>query len=140
MSEAVFQIGVKALILNENNQLLLVSETNSTDVYWDIPGGRIDGDESFSQTQEREIAEEVLLKPPYEASHFMSVISNKKIPNGEGHFRLLLVTYTVKLQDNQSPETNEAGMILAWVPLNEAAEKLRNKYPIEFCNKVAALG
>lgn len=54
MSEAVFQVGVKALIMNEENQLLLVSETNNADVYWDIPGGRIDGDESFSQTLERE--------------------------------------------------------------------------------------
>ncbi len=141
MSEAVFQVGVKALIMNEENQLLLVSETNNADVYWDIPGGRIDGDESFSQTLERELLEEVLLKPPYESSHFMTVISNKKIPipNSENHFRLLLVTYVVQLLEDQVPQTNEPGLILSWVSPHEASIKLADKYPSEFCEKIAQL-
>lgn len=139
MGEAVFQIGVKALIFNEDKQLLLVSETNNTNVYWDIPGGRIDGNESLDQTLERELLEEVLLKPPYESSHFMTVISNKKIPNGANDFRLLLVTHVVRLLEGQTPQANEPGLILSWVSPQEASIKLADKYPREFCAKVADL-
>lgn len=58
------QVGVKALIRNTKDQYLFLqrSEKISTDTNktsWDIPGGRINADESLVDALKREINEEI---------------------------------------------------------------------------------
>jgi len=50
-----FYVGVKAIIKDERGYLVLKAKKG----HMDIPGGRINGDESFLQTIEREVQEEL---------------------------------------------------------------------------------
>ena len=44
MTEQLFQIGIKALIQNDEHQILLLKNQD----YWDIPGGRMDQGEDIT--------------------------------------------------------------------------------------------
>lgn len=50
-----FYVGVKGIIKEERGYLLLKAAKG----HWDIPGGRIDGDEDFEATLNRELSEEL---------------------------------------------------------------------------------
>ena len=50
-----FFVGVKGFIRDERGILLI----RHNEGHWDIPGGRMDGNETFEDTLRREIAEEV---------------------------------------------------------------------------------
>ncbi|MFZ1484219.1 MAG: hypothetical protein WAS36_04365 [Candidatus Saccharimonadales bacterium] len=90
MSEAVFQVGIKALIRNAKGEILLT-------------------------------------------------ISNKRIPTPTVHYRLLLVIYSIELQTEQTLKSNEEGREIAWVSPKEAAVHLADKFPSDFCDKIALL-
>lgn len=50
-----FYVGVKGIIKEERGYVLL----KATKGYWDIPGGRMDDDETFEDTLRRELSEEL---------------------------------------------------------------------------------
>lgn len=50
-----FHVGIKGLIREDQGILLLKHRSG----FWDVPGGRIDGDEDFEDTLRRELAEEL---------------------------------------------------------------------------------
>ena len=60
------QVGVKALIRNENQQFLFMRRAvtfgQEKEPHWDIPGGRIDADEPLMDALRREIQEETGLQ------------------------------------------------------------------------------
>lgn len=72
-----FGIAVKALVINENKEILIIKR-RSNDVHaagkWEIPGGRLDPGESPFTGLEREVDEEVGLKitfiAPLKIDHF----------------------------------------------------------------------
>ena len=55
MTEQLFQIGIKAIIRNDENQILLLENKD----YWDIPGGRMDQGEDIEAALLRELNEEI---------------------------------------------------------------------------------
>ncbi len=58
MSMKKFYVGVKGIVRDKRGILLLHRDYKSGD-YWDIPGGRIDNDETFEETLKRELSEEL---------------------------------------------------------------------------------
>lgn len=53
-----FNVGIKGVIRREDGAVLLLKKNNEK-AFWEVPGGRIDGDESIEQTLRRELAEEL---------------------------------------------------------------------------------
>jgi predicted NUDIX family NTP pyrophosphohydrolase len=53
-----FNVGIKGVVRRQDGAVLLLRK-NQDDAFWDVPGGRIDGDESIEQTLNRELAEEL---------------------------------------------------------------------------------
>lgn len=51
-----FHVGIKGLITKDNRILILKKKSGE---FWDIPGGRIDGNEDIVSTLKREIQEEL---------------------------------------------------------------------------------
>jgi ADP-ribose pyrophosphatase YjhB (NUDIX family) len=57
-NDSTFQVSVKGLFFNKENKILLVQDKNGI---WDIPGGRIQKGEQFTDYLKREIFEETAL-------------------------------------------------------------------------------
>lgn len=53
----LFRVALKAVILNEKNEILVVKESGRD--WWDLPGGGLDHGESLKQGLARELLEEV---------------------------------------------------------------------------------
>lgn len=59
-TDYLFRISLKALVLNDKNEVLLVKEAGRD--MWDIPGGGVDHREAIKDAIRRELEEEVNLK------------------------------------------------------------------------------
>lgn len=141
--EQLFQVGVKALIENSQGQILLLkanvsSHRKNTEPYWDIPGGRIQEDNTVIQTLAREVEEETGIYAFENPELLTAVMSNHKIPISDSEeVGLLLVVYKVTVADDVgiilSPEHTE----YEWVTKAQAALRLGHKYPKEFTDALA---
>ncbi len=135
MTEQLFQIGIKAIIRNDENQILLLKNKD----YWDIPGGRIDQGEDIETTLLRELNEEIGVNHIAQKQLWDVVKSVKQLPYGNMMTSLMLIVYCVQLPADQIPHSCEPGAVLHWVSSEEAANRLKNKYPDSFCQAVAHL-
>lgn len=140
MAEQIFHIGIKALVVNDMGEILMLKEVFSDgEMQWDVPGGRMEPGETFQETLTRELCEEIGVGGYVTAEHFATVLSNKQITTATGSVALVLVVYKVTLLDGATPKPLERGVGLSWVAAQKAAELLRDKYPAEFSEKIAAL-
>lgn len=57
-----YRVSVKAIIRNDNNEVLVVKENGSQ---WSLPGGGIDHKESVHDALKRELYEEALIDTPF---------------------------------------------------------------------------
>ena len=136
MTEQLFQIGIKAIIRNDENQILLLKNKD----YWDIPGGRVDQGEDIETTLLRELNEEIGVNHIAQKQLWNVVKSVKQLPYGNNMMTsLMLIVYRVQLPADQIPHSCELGAVLHWVSSEEAANRLKNKYPDSFCQAVAHL-
>jgi len=135
MTEQLFQSGIKAIIRNDENQILLLKNKD----YWDIPGGRIDQGEDIETTLLRELNEEIGVNHIAQKQLWDVVKSVKQLPYGNMMTSLMLIVYCVQLPADQIPHSCEPGAMLHWVSSEEAANRLKNKYPDSFCQAVAHL-
>ena len=135
MTEQLFQIGIKAIIRNDENQILLLKNKD----YWDIPGGRIDQGEDIETTLLRELNEEIGVNHIAQKQLWDVVKSVKQLPYSNMMTSLMLIIYRVQLPADQIPHSCEPGTTLHWVRPEEAANRLKNKYPDSFCQAVAHL-
>jgi len=143
--EAVFHIGIKALVLNEKNEILLlkagIKETMHTKVeFWDMPGGRIKQGHNIKDTLLREINEElgcsgtnVKIGEIFDAS-----ISNFKASHGQ-NVSLMLITYLCSLNKRVEFRLSDEHIEWKWTPVSKAKELLKTKYPHSFIEKLDVL-
>ena len=141
MSEATFQIGIKAIITNEKNEILLLKSGPAEEKYtkitfWDFPGGRIQEGSSIENTLRREIEEELgvsgnALKI---TGIFDATISNFKKSHNSNTY-LMLIAYKCKLNADEfklSDEHSDYG----WFTASEAKKLLSVKFPKTFTDKL----
>ncbi len=141
--DADFRIGIKALIMNEKNEMLLLNsgpaERKHSDVdFWDFPGGRIKQEDGIDATLRREVEEELGIsrKDVDIGKLFDATISNFKALKDRNVYLMLLV-YLCKLKSKKlkfrlSDEHSEH----RWVPIGEAKKLLSVKYSKSFVEKL----
>ena len=89
-----FYVGIKGVV-RVGDACLVLKKLQGNDVYWDIPGGRMDADESIEETLARELAEEVGLTD-YRVGQLVGAYRlPQALPDGQG---LVLLFYTVLAQ------------------------------------------
>lgn len=144
MNEQKFHVGVKALIMNDKNEILIL-KTNPEDAptwppHWDLPGGRIKENYSIEQTLYRELEEEIGTNKIEILELFDTCVANHKIPLNGGEISLFLVIYKCKLVDStQEFKLNFEHLEYKWVSIDEAKELLKVKFPISFLEKLDSL-
>ena len=141
MSEQLFHVGIKALVRNEHGEILLVGSrgSGSSARHLDLPGGRMEPNETFLQTLDRELLEEIGLSYIGEPKMLTTTLARIQILDPQGPRALLLVIYAVTLADGTMALGDEEE-VSAWFSPSDAAEKLRFKYDETFCTQIATLG
>jgi 8-oxo-dGTP pyrophosphatase MutT (NUDIX family) len=143
--EDIFYLGIKAIIRNSDNKILLL-ETNPRKLvgsknkkYWDIPGGRIQKGSSVLDTLKREVKEETGLVGLKSVELFSSVISNVRIPQKSESIGLILFSYLCEVKKIRKIIISDEHKQFGWFSPIEASKLLSVKYPKEFTDKVKEL-
>lgn len=136
MKEDIFHLGIKALIRNKKGQILLLNTNLKTfsgpiDPHWDLPGGRIQKNETIEEALAREVEEEIGVKDIKIIKFLDASISKIRITKKD--YGLILFTYlcsidnlkNIRLTDNEHVE-------FKWVSLKKAAKLLSIKFADSF--------
>jgi 8-oxo-dGTP pyrophosphatase MutT (NUDIX family) len=139
MAVRLFHVGIKALVTNKAGKILLVELPAWRDrpSYWDMPGGRMDEGESFQETLNRELQEEINCQYVGEPEIVGTVLSNITIPVGDTEVGLILMTFKVTLPEDAVIQLNDHETDFGWFAPEEAARHLEVKYPKEFTEQIA---
>lgn len=145
-TDARFFVGVKALIKNNKNEILILksgpAELKSTKrktPFWDLPGGKIMvGETDIKKTVAREVSEE--LGVPESALKigrlFDASVSKFKVQHGK-RIPLMLVTFECKLKGSSFKLTEEHERF-SWIKAPKAANLLSIKFGDSFIKKLKA--
>lgn len=137
--EQAFHVGVKALIRNSEGSLLLLKEGHGGTPLYDLPGGRMQSGEDFSQTLARELREEIGCTEVVSTRPFATVVARTVIPTDEGDLGLLLVVFEATIKQIASVNAVEVGTAIEWCTPERAAPLLKSKYPDAFCKQIKEL-
>ena len=145
MAVDLFQLGVKAVVQDEQGRILLLQISKpvvihgSPVAYWDLPGGRVEVGQTVEQTLRREIEEEVGLHIAGELEPLVWSVANVRLPYDGTNTGWILIAYKCQLPPGASIRLSDEHSDYGWFTPQEAAEKLAVKYPEEFTSKIKEL-
>ena len=123
MSMKVFYVGVKAVIRNDSDQILLLKDS-SKDNFWDVPGGRIDDNETIEQALLRELSEEL---PGHGEVSIGKILHAFRVPGSiKDDTGLTLLFYEVKIDLHRDIELSQEHTEYKWLDLAEAEKIASN--------------
>lgn len=126
--QKLVNVSAKAAIVNHDKVLILqCSSTIEPKVeFWDLPGGRVDDDESIGQALTRELKEEILNLGEYKIGKLLYAWRH---PNNfaDGH-GLVIICYKIKA-DLTTVDLSEEHSSYRWIGLNEI-DKLKADGPV----------
>ncbi len=116
MGEKLFNVGVKALIV-KNEKVLIVKHTKG---WWEVPGGRIDKNESIEEALHRELREEL---PNIKAIVLDEVVDARRLHKDiKEDVSLVLVFYKVEADFDGKPKLSHEHTDYKWATKNEALD------------------
>lgn len=122
MKPKTFFVGIKGFIFSEG-KLLLLEKAGGT--FWEVPGGRINGDESIEQALVRELREEV---PNIKNIKIGGIIGAFRLPKDiEGDTSLMLVYYKVSADFDGDLQISDEHRSWRWVTQKEAQKLMAEK-------------
>lgn len=141
LKEDCFHLGVKALILNTDGKLLLLQKNSkSYGLLWDLPGGRIQKNESLEAALMREVYEETGLTNITPLSTSTMMLSSVRIPLQDGDVGLVLAVYIVQIPKDHPPiQLSNEHLQYLWALPEEAATLLATHHPSELITMVGEL-
>lgn len=110
----VFYVGVKAVVVDEG-RVLLLERQRGAGRWWDLPGGRLEAQESINDGLRRELHEEIGADD-FKVSRLLSAARIPDLPNGIG---LMLLLYGVSIPFKEATLSPEH-VSYEWVPLQDA--------------------
>ncbi|MDZ7785944.1 MAG: NUDIX domain-containing protein [Candidatus Saccharibacteria bacterium] len=114
-----FHIGVKAIIVDQDKTLLLKTNEERGS-RWEVPGGRIDDNESIPETLKRELEEEILNIRSIEVKEIVHVHRLQK--DIEGSISLTLLFYEVTATFDGAIALSDEHVDYKWCTREEVAE------------------
>jgi 8-oxo-dGTP pyrophosphatase MutT (NUDIX family) len=113
-----FYVGIKGVIVNDD-KVLIVKGTAERD-FWEVPGGRIDGDETIEQALHRELREEL---PNIKSIVLHKILDAYRVPKDiDGDTSLVLVFYKVSADFDGEPQVSEEHSESKWASKSEALD------------------
>ncbi len=110
MAMQKFYVGVKAVVKDPIKGLLLIKHTSG---FWDMPGGRLDGNETLEEGLIREVAEEL---PGSKLKSIGEQLGAYRVHvQWDGDISLVLIYYSVEMElIDEAQLSNEHNEVL-WV-------------------------
>lgn len=143
MAQELFQIGIKGLIRNSKGEILMVyiPEWSGNQAHWDLPGGRMDPGESFLETLDRELQEEIGVSYTEKPLQLAAMLTSITIPAGDVRYPLVFVIYEVRLPADAkiTLDPDSAEEQYGWFSPEEAAENMSFKFSEDFRELVRKL-
>lgn len=113
-----FFVGVKGVIVNGDKVLVL--ERGAGGDFWEVPGGRVDGDESLHETLQRELKEEL---PNIENIRIGEVLDAHRLHKDiDGEISLTLIFFKVEADFSGDPKISEEHTAWRWATKTEALQ------------------
>jgi len=113
-----FYVGIKGIILKDNKVLLLKTGHRDKGDFWEVPGGRINDDETIEQALMREVKEEV---PNIKSVVMHDVVDAYRVPRDiDGDKSLVLIFYKVSAEFDGEPSLSEEHVEWKWANREEA--------------------
>jgi 8-oxo-dGTP diphosphatase len=140
IKEDTFHLGVKALIQNNAGQLLILRKTlEKQHMMWDLPGGRMQRNESMEEALEREVFEETGLKGLPSKTFLSMALSRNRIALQNHDVGLIFAIYLCPVQGRIDIQLSDEHLDYSWVVPQEAAKLLKPDFPAELIQHIAAL-
>lgn len=92
-----FYVGVKGIVKDPKQGIILLHRDYKSGDYWDTPGGRMDGEEDFVDTLKRELAEELPGIKVKEVGDLVAAFRLQKDIDGDTSLVLLYFLVTAEL-------------------------------------------
>ncbi|MCA9332847.1 NUDIX domain-containing protein [Candidatus Saccharibacteria bacterium] len=116
MAEKLFNVGCKAVIVKDN-KVLIVKNTKG---FWEVPGGRIDANESIEEALHRELREEL---PNIKAIVLDRVLDARRLHKDiKEDVSLVLVFYKVDADFDGEPALSHEHQDHMWATKKDALE------------------
>jgi 8-oxo-dGTP pyrophosphatase MutT (NUDIX family) len=90
-----FHVGVKGVIVVDDKVLLLKRENRWSGVFWEMPGGRIEGGDGIEETLRRELREEI---PSIGHIEVGQLLHAARVPHRADDIGLVLLFYRVRVE------------------------------------------
>ena len=140
--EALYNIGVKAAILTSEGRMLLlhITREDSTDTYWDLPGGRVIDGEEPEQTLRREVREETGISSFSIDRHLVMAIGDVHLPVFDKK-KVGVVFSVYQCHGEPLIEKPEERISMHWCTIPQAVINLKTNpsWPQEVIAQIAAL-
>jgi len=128
MNEDLFFLGVKALIINESHELLVLKNHKG---FWDLPGGRVAKGETLEETLARELSEEVGIKIN-NAFYLGTALSNIRITIGNLNAGLIIRLYHVTAPSTEAIVLSDEHISFHWLPMESALSLFKERFSEQF--------
>lgn len=113
-----FYVGIKAVIVQDGKVLMLKHAQKN---FWDLPGGRIDENESIEETLQRELHEEL---PSATHVEIGSIMDAFRLPGSvDGKLGLTLLFYKVHALFPEGVAISPEHSAYEWVSFDEAVKR-----------------
>ena len=117
MSPKLFNIGAKAIIVQDGKVLLLKKETQDR-TFWDAPGGRLGDGESVDEALRREVSEELPSATNIVIKGLLSAyVLDRDISPDTG---LMLLFHSVDASFSGELKISDEHTEYRWLPIDEA--------------------
>lgn len=137
--EDFFQLGIKGLLRNEADEVLLLRTAPDRGSFWDLPGGRIQVGSTVQETLRREISEETGIDRFSVQAHLAMFAVAGRIQYEQRDVGLILSVYDLGVSGQPIVRLSHEHDQFQWSNLAEAAKLLEAKFPASFTDVVAAL-
>ena len=122
MSEKLFNVGIKSIIMRDDKVLIVKNAKG----FWEVPGGRMDGDETIEQTLERELKEELPNVAQIKVHGIVGAVRVHK--DIKENVSLVLIFYRVSADFDGQPTLSHEHTEYKWATKEQAKQLVYDKY------------